>query len=139
MTGDARTQFKLMLPVALKERLENFAHENRRSVSAEIIARLETSLERFGPYNASGMDALVKRLEVTIEATETLAHKLAYELRTAGGAIGRKDEILSAAIERYAAEHSMNKAAAIQSILEDWLENHGLLPLVQNDDGEPND
>lgn len=41
--ADDRVQFKLLLPAGLKERLEDAAHAERRSVSAEIIARLEAS------------------------------------------------------------------------------------------------
>jgi len=45
MSKEPVAQFKLNLPVALKERLEHAAIDNKRSVSAEIIARLEVSFD----------------------------------------------------------------------------------------------
>ncbi|KAB2680319.1 Arc family DNA-binding protein [Brucella pseudintermedia] len=48
MTEKERVHFKIAIPVDLKQTLEHFAVENRRSLSAEIIARLEASLGR-GP------------------------------------------------------------------------------------------
>lgn len=41
MVDISRTQYKFMIPVDLKERIEAAAHDNRRSLSAEIIATLE--------------------------------------------------------------------------------------------------
>lgn len=43
MSDSDRVQYKFMIPARLKERLENAAHEGRRSLSAEIIERLEAS------------------------------------------------------------------------------------------------
>lgn len=45
MSDDPRIQYKFMIPASMKQRLEDAAHENRRSLSAEIISRLETTLE----------------------------------------------------------------------------------------------
>ncbi|MCL4217738.1 MAG: Arc family DNA-binding protein [Candidatus Hydrogenedentes bacterium] len=45
MSEDPRIQYKFMIPASMKQRLEDAAHENRRSLSAEIISRLETTLE----------------------------------------------------------------------------------------------
>lgn len=42
---EQRTQFKFMIPVAVKARLEEAAQQNRRSLSAEIIERLSFSVE----------------------------------------------------------------------------------------------
>ncbi|MCJ9672916.1 MULTISPECIES: Arc family DNA-binding protein [unclassified Neorhizobium] len=46
MSEDDRVQFKLMVPATLKARLEEVASANRRSLSAEMIARLEATLGR---------------------------------------------------------------------------------------------
>ncbi|WP_428029815.1 Arc family DNA-binding protein [Ancylobacter sp.] len=46
MSEDDRVQYKFMIPASLKARLEDQAHENRRSLSAEIISRLEQSFSR---------------------------------------------------------------------------------------------
>ncbi len=43
MDDEKRVQYKFMIPVSLKERLEEAAHISRRSLSAEIIARLDVS------------------------------------------------------------------------------------------------
>lgn len=45
MSEIERVQFKLMLPVHMKAALEEAAHDNRRSLSAEIIHRLYTTLD----------------------------------------------------------------------------------------------
>jgi hypothetical protein len=45
MGENERVQFKLMLPADLKVALEDAAHENRRSLSAEIIARLAETFD----------------------------------------------------------------------------------------------
>jgi hypothetical protein len=41
MTQEERVQYKFMIPASLKQRIEDAAHENRRSVSAEIVGTLE--------------------------------------------------------------------------------------------------
>lgn len=41
MADEERVQYKFMIPVSLKDRIEEAAHKNRRSVSGEIIATLE--------------------------------------------------------------------------------------------------
>jgi hypothetical protein len=68
-------QFKLRLPAALKDRIENAAAENNRSMNAELVARLEESFEHQEAllkirlerdhYRAREIDLLsrVKRLE----------------------------------------------------------------------------
>ncbi|WP_102897202.1 Arc family DNA-binding protein [Phaeobacter piscinae] len=43
MTQDDRVQYKFMMPVGLKSRIEQAAHDNHRSLSAEVVARLEDS------------------------------------------------------------------------------------------------
>lgn len=45
MSDDPRIQYKFMIPESLKTALEDAAHDNRRSLSAEIIARLQASFE----------------------------------------------------------------------------------------------
>lgn len=41
MTQEDRVQYKFMIPVGLKSRIEDAARKNRRSVSAEIVGTLE--------------------------------------------------------------------------------------------------
>lgn len=45
MSENERAHFKIALPIDLKKRLEHQAVDARRSLSAEIIARLENSFE----------------------------------------------------------------------------------------------
>ena len=44
MSENERVHFKIAIPVELKKKLEHIAVDNRRSLSAEIIRRLEESL-----------------------------------------------------------------------------------------------
>lgn len=45
MSEIERVQYKFMIPVHMKAALEEAAHDNRRSLSAEIISRLYTTLD----------------------------------------------------------------------------------------------
>lgn len=45
MSQDERVQYKFMIPADLKKRLEDSAAEGRRSLSQEIVMRLEESVE----------------------------------------------------------------------------------------------
>lgn len=66
MTDDERIQYKFKLPAALKDTLEGAAAHNRRSLSAEIIARLQRTVdeERFikAEPGDSGSDAYLARI-----------------------------------------------------------------------------
>jgi hypothetical protein len=46
MAKDERVQYKFMIPADLKQRLERAAVDARRSLSAEIILRLEDSIDK---------------------------------------------------------------------------------------------
>lgn len=50
MKDDSLVQFKLMIPTALKKRLDTRATLNRRSLSQEIVAALE---EKYPPDQAA--------------------------------------------------------------------------------------
>lgn len=73
MTSDQRVQFKLMLPAGLKVALEERAHVNRRSLSAEIIDRLTESLTaETGAHTVAiaDMEQIVERVVRRIRAEE---------------------------------------------------------------------
>lgn len=53
MSENERVHFKIALPIELKKRLEHIAVENRRSLSAEIINRLEATLDDAEPESAA--------------------------------------------------------------------------------------
>ena len=65
MADEERIQFKFMIPKLLKTALEDAAHENRRSLSAEIVARLEESITPARPPLPPG--EAVRELEETFE------------------------------------------------------------------------
>ncbi|WP_455480072.1 Arc family DNA-binding protein [Bartonella sp. B23] len=44
MTKKDRVQFKFLIPVELKNQLEEFAEANHRSLTGEILSRLEESV-----------------------------------------------------------------------------------------------
>ncbi|MGP9819181.1 Arc family DNA-binding protein [Salinarimonas sp. NSM] len=61
-------QFKIRLSPAMKDRLEAAAHDNRRSVTAEIIARLEKTLD--DDDHLAEMEKRLSRLEERVDALD---------------------------------------------------------------------
>ena len=59
-TKQTDPQYKLRLPPELKERIEKAALENKRSMNAEIVARLESTFD-----DAPGSGRFFTRAEVT--------------------------------------------------------------------------
>jgi len=55
----------LRLPDGMRERIADLARENKRSMNAEIVARLEESLEIAA--RDFGVDIRIKRLEEALE------------------------------------------------------------------------
>lgn len=49
----ADAQFKLRLPLEVKERIAQSAFANRRSMNAEIVFQLEKALAALGPQTSS--------------------------------------------------------------------------------------
>jgi hypothetical protein len=79
MSDDDRVQYKFMIPAALKARLEDAAHENRRSLSAETIARLEASFEISIDYyraDTARLERQQEELRLKIEAMDEKITKL---------------------------------------------------------------
>lgn len=62
MAAPTYNQFKLRLPVRLREQLDAASAENERSLNAEIVARLEAS---FGSANETA--AQLEALQVSVE------------------------------------------------------------------------
>lgn len=119
--------FRLRVPRELKAQVEEAARKNNRSLNAEIVARLEVTFSALGDYNVIGVDAITKRLEASIEASEQLAFKLLYELRASGGGVDARDALISEAVAVFAKERDLNKGKAAQTILFDWLQSHGFI------------
>lgn len=71
-------QTNLRLPADLKERLVDVANTNKRSLSAEVAARLEESFVRHPDEGALlQLGARLQQQEFTIATLTTLAHSLA--------------------------------------------------------------
>jgi TolA-binding protein len=79
--NEERAQFKLMLPVETKSRLEEAAHENRRSLSAEIISRLEFTLSN-PPQAVEALKRQSDALDDEINSMETDLRYLADNVKT---------------------------------------------------------
>lgn len=90
-TEDVQTNIRL--PIDLKERLVEVAAQNKRSLSAEVAARLEGSLS--APTDTEMVRKLMdqaERQEVTISTLTKLAHALAVTEH------GDQDDIVVAAL-----------------------------------------
>lgn len=71
MEDTYRSQFRL--PYALYEHLKSAADNNKRSVNAELVARLE---ESFVPRNTSQDADVTERLDALSEQNDKLQHML---------------------------------------------------------------
>jgi len=73
MTSDTRVQYKFNVPLDLKEKLEAAASRNNRSLSGEVVARLE---QTFTVHKRLG------DLEDDTEATEETVNDLYWRVDT---------------------------------------------------------
>jgi hypothetical protein len=71
-------QFKLRLPAELKARIDQQAEANRRSINAEIIARLEASVLRDTP--SEGLISASKAKELATLARRDLSEAIRNEV-----------------------------------------------------------
>lgn len=79
--------FRLRIPEALKERIEAAAASNNRSMTAEIISRLEVSFDREADWENAlkNIDDLMERVESLERGQSDHDDKLAdcmYAIRT---------------------------------------------------------
>lgn len=82
MSEVERVQFKLMLPVHMKEALEEAAHDNRRSLSAEIIQRLYTTLDYPEIGTPENPDLTERRyVEAMYDKMETIVERVIRKVR----------------------------------------------------------
>ena len=89
MKDEALIQFKLMLPAALKKRLETHASLNRRSLSQEIVVALEEKYPTTGP-------------EATTDPAARLLLWLAVRIRRRNPKLGSARDKQAALYERIA-------------------------------------
>lgn len=70
-------QLNFRIPLELREKLESAAKENNRSLTGELVARLEQSFEtRDTDIAQDTVGAMLKSLKTTIAHAETLAKRL---------------------------------------------------------------
>jgi hypothetical protein len=77
MSDAQKLQFKLMVPADLKESLEDAAHANRRSLSAEMLARLQRTIDeekliKAGPKEVAPDDYLGRMVEERLKFEKLL-------------------------------------------------------------------
>jgi hypothetical protein len=77
-------QMRIRLPPELKEKIEEAAHDNRRSMNAEVIARLQASFEEDAgelmPDQTELLMELLKKLIETLEAQKRQGNAVATEV-----------------------------------------------------------
>ena len=76
--------FRLRIPQSLKAKIEAAAADNRRSMTAEIVARLEASFE----FDIAGHERQLDRLQETIAENDKLLSQ--FEKRLAALENARK-------------------------------------------------
>lgn len=72
MSDDGRVQYKFMIPAALKSRIEEAAHSNRRSLSAEVVSALEEKYPE-EVYSAERFLALLAELTTAQSLDEMIS------------------------------------------------------------------
>lgn len=131
-TDDDKAQFKLNLPMDLKAALKENASRSRRSLSAEIIARLYASIDAEVPdpptapiqpqLPTGAFDKLLQRLESAIDGSQQLFMEVRDEARRSGGGISQVENYrLEPALRRFMADKKMERADAVRHILAEWL------------------
>lgn len=78
MAQESTVPFKLNIPISLKNRLSEAAELGGRSLTAEMIIRLEKSLS--APDEAETLLEIVDQLLVRIEALEQTVQELSAEI-----------------------------------------------------------
>lgn len=107
------TPFGLRMLPDLKRRIEEAADKSGRSLNAEIVTRLDRSLDGNLPdLSAEGFAALIKQMEATVETS----FQLVFDLRdTLPG------------LDKFMAEEGIDRQEAVRRIMQDWLTRHGYL------------
>ena len=118
MADHAFHQFKLRLPSELFQQLETAAAEANRSVSAEIVTRLEASFEQ---RPANGQATEVDMLYTILQSTNGLLHVSAHYLKELLERMpaDEGDELFLAHIRNFAEHlHADNLPAAAEKLQE---------------------
>lgn len=125
--GRGSDQFPLRLPDGMRDRIKAEAERNGRSMNAEIVARLEDSLNNaasdFNPYVFVALD---KSLDLLMAQTD-FVHELA------GKVSGRKDYIDKNIVEKY--EYEAGKLSEALDVVRRMKASAGLsepIPPIQS-------
>lgn len=73
----------MRIPEALKEKLDTASNENHRSLTAEVVARLESSFRSVDADNAAGMLLEAQRLQEVSSSQAKVISLLGYSLMVA--------------------------------------------------------
>lgn len=126
MAENERVHFKIALPVDLKQRLEHAAVENRRSVSAEIISRVERSFLLDDP------EGQFAKMVARLEELEAEAFERDRAVRRGFGGLGATSEtpkgVLQSVLELSPDELSKIVAEAVG----DKMREYGFPPLEES-------
>ncbi|NTF16880.1 Arc family DNA-binding protein [Agrobacterium rubi] len=136
--NESRFQYKLNVPADLKVVLEEQAKRSGRSLSSEIIARLQASITgtTSDPDPGSGMtvmpigalEKLLARLEASVEGSHQLFLEVREDARRLGGGISQVENYrLEPALHRFMAENKLERGEAVRLILGEWLAKHGYI------------
>lgn len=100
MKEDSLVQFKLMLPAALKARVETAAKENRRSLSQEIVGTLE---EKY-----PSRDTMIAEIEAKLKDLRQMEAEGRMQFRDAEGNLLSTDEVVQALFNGLASAKDAN-------------------------------
>lgn len=124
----ALDRIMVRLPDGMRDRLAEAAKSNKRSVNAEVVARLSQSMEDFGGLTAIGLTVFMQRLEASLDASDELVQRLHLELSLQNGVGIEPATGVVAALGKLADETQVNRAAVVRRIVAEWLREHGYLP-----------
>lgn len=81
--SETADRFIVRLPEGMRDRIREEAEKSGRSMNAEIVVRLEQSLNgAFLNLSTEGFVNLIKRFEAAVEASEDLYMRVRDDLKT---------------------------------------------------------
>ncbi|NSY12471.1 Arc family DNA-binding protein [Agrobacterium vitis] len=127
--GRGSDQFPLRLPDGMRDRIKQESENSGRSMNAEIVARLERSLQSpFRDITGETLESAVWRLEFTANAFDDLFSQIRNDMLIALGMAPNHFNRIKAAIEAFGNDQNVQTGPAIQLILEKWLTDNGYFP-----------
>ena len=141
---EGKLQYKLNLPSDLKAALEDHAKRSRRSLSSEIIARLQAGIADelsaapsetgLAAFPMAAIERMLTRLETSVSGSHQLFLEMREETRRLGGGITQVENYrLEPALQRFMAEQGIERGEAVRRILGEWLGSRGYVTDAGND------